>query len=392
MKILQVTHYFLPHSGGQEIYVNNLSKSLIALGHSVDIITSNIPKSSKFENINGINIKRLKVIAEPLRNPVIPGLLFRRKDFAQYDLINIHSLYSFSSLITVFGTRGLNIPVVLTHHGKLLFGEKWKDYLVFLYESTIGKLLLKRIDHGVCLCEMDAVYLSNLGLDKEKISVVPNGINVSEFSKYDSLVTDSTCRDDEFGKKFVILYVGEITSRKGIEYLACAMADLSNQVSSDDIILVVVGDGPDLPRLESIVSGLSIEKYVKFKGRVSLQELIQYYKRASVFVLPSLSEGMPTVILEALFFNVPVITTRLPSLIDCFSDHVLFVDPKDSKQLAEMILAVFHNEIPINGKQSGRTVVESKYSWESISKKYEEIYFKLARKSKIRISLRPDEC
>ena len=123
---------------------------------------------------------------------------------------------------------------------------------------------------------------------------------------------------------------------------------------------------------------MGLEKYIFFKGQVSNRELMQYYKAASLFVLPSLSEGMPTVILEALYFNLPVITTDIPCLRDTFKEMAIFVPPKNEDKLAAAILDKFHEDIsPDNLKFNGKEFVESNYSWSNLSKKYEEIYQKI---------------
>jgi len=102
---------------------------------------------------------------------------------------------------------------------------------------------------------------------------------------------------------------------------------------------------------------------------------MQYYKAASLFVLPSISEGMPTVILEAFYFNLPVITTDIPNLRDSFNDMAILVPPKNERAIAKQVLKLVNNQeyfYKINSNT--RSYVESNYSWSILSKKYENIY------------------
>ena len=75
MKILQLTPYFLPYMGGIEKYVHNLSKFLVERGHELEIITSNFPKTKKFEIMDDIVIRRHACVVRPLRNAIVPSFL-----------------------------------------------------------------------------------------------------------------------------------------------------------------------------------------------------------------------------------------------------------------------------------------------------------------------------
>jgi glycosyltransferase involved in cell wall biosynthesis len=124
-----------------------------------------------------------------------------------------------------------------------------------------------------------------------------------------------------------------------------------------------------------MVKRLDLEKYIFIKGRVANEELMQSYTAASLFVLPSLSEGMPTAILEALYFNIPVITTDIPSLRDSFKEMAILVPPKDEKRLTAAILDAFYEKESLDKQHLPyKKYVESHYSWQNLSKHYEKIY------------------
>jgi glycosyltransferase involved in cell wall biosynthesis len=378
MKILQITPYFLPHTGGVEQYVFNLSKYLVKQGHHVEVITSNIPIGLKNEESYGICINRLKSYGEPLRNPIIPNILFSLKNLNDYDVINIHNIYAFSSIFTGINNNQIKTPMVLTHHGKLQFGSFLKDKIVHFYELSIAKKILNHIDCGIALTTPDANFLSTLGMKKERIRIIPNGIDISEFENFNNL--DPTMIRESLGlkNKFTLLCVGEITHRKGVKYLIGAMSEIKNHISHEEIALLIIGTGPELKNIQALIKKMNLEKYIFLKGRVSHLELMQYYKAASLFVLPSLSEGMPTVILEALYFNLRVITTDIPNLRDSFEDMAVFVPPKNENKLADAILDEFiENESRNNQKLNHKNYVELNYSWENLSKQYEKIYQEL---------------
>jgi glycosyltransferase involved in cell wall biosynthesis len=378
MKILQIAPYFLPHTGGVEQYVFNLSKYLVKQGHQVEVITSNSPIGLKNEKRNGIDITRLKCYGEFLRNPITLDSLFLKKELNDFDIINIHNIYAFSSIFAGIKTDTLHTPLVLTHHGKLKFGSFFKDTLVHFYEGSIGKKIVSNIDCSIALTQTDADFLSNLGMKKERIRIIPNGIDTSVFENFHSVDTTSLRESFGLSNKFILLYVGEITHRKGIKYLIGAMAEIRNHISHQDIALLVVGSGPELKNMQGLVKKMNLEKYISFKGRVPFSELVEFYQTANVFILPSISEGMPTAVLEALFFNLPVITTDIPTLRDSFPNLALFVHPESEREIAEEILKLVNNrEYTTTINSNTKSFVESHYSWSILSKKYENIYQKL---------------
>ena len=223
MKILQITPYYLPHTGGLEQYVFNLSKFLVKQGHQVEVMTSNIPAGLKKEKRDGIQITRLNSYCEPLRNPIIPDILF--KELNDYDVINIHSLYAFSSIFAGIKNKKLKTPLVLTHHGKLQFGSFLKDSIIHFYEGSIARKILTNIDCCVALTASDASFLSTLGMETDSVRIVPNGIDISEFEEFNNLDRTLIRESLSLKNKFILLYVGGITNRKGVKYLIGAMSE-----------------------------------------------------------------------------------------------------------------------------------------------------------------------
>jgi glycosyltransferase involved in cell wall biosynthesis len=257
----------------------------------------------------------------------------------------------------------------------LQFGSFLKDTIVHFYELSIAKKILNNVDCSIALTTSDANFLSTLGMKKERIRIIPNGIDISEFENFNSLNPTFIRESLGLKNKFILLYVGEITHRKGIEYLIGAMSEIKNHIPNEEIALFIIGTGPEIKSIQTLIKKMNLEKYIFLKGRVSNLELMQYYKVASLFVLPSISEGMPTVILEALYFNLRVITSDIPNLRDRFEDMAVFVPPKNENKLAGAILDEFNeNESRNNQKLNYKKYVELNYSWAILSKKYENIY------------------
>ncbi len=377
MKILQLVPYFLPYNGGQERYVYNLSKHLIEMGHEVHVITSNYPKCRRYEIIDGITVKRYTCLFRPLRNPITPGLLTIEKKIKDYDVVHTHNEHSFAAMVAAYFRKKINIPLILTCHGQLRFGKDLADWFERFYSRTIGKKILRRADSIVALSPSDAKYISSFGVSRDKIHILPNAIDIKTLS-----VKNNNNRD--FVERYnltkpIILFVGPVIRRKGIQYLLKAIFTLWKEKHKEATFLIV-GDGDYLEKAKSFVTKHKLEKFVRFTGRISQEELIQSYKVADIFVLPSLSEGLPTTILEAMYLGLPVIATDIPGVKDHFKDAAILIPPRDEKSLAEAIIKLINNpDLRKKLSRIGRELVVRKYTWKKVAKGYEKLYENLIK-------------
>ena len=378
MKILQIVPYFPPYNGGQERYVLNLSRYMVKKGHEVDIITSNYPKSKNYEKFDGINITRLKYLARPLRNPIVPGFFFENnKNFKEYDIIQTHNEHSISAIAAARFKRKYNLPLVLTCHGQLKFGNFFVNSFEKFYSKNIGKILFDISDIIVVLSESDRQYVSSFDINFRKIAVIPNAIDSNEL---EHIITDkcdleafSFDRDHEQNPK--VLFVGPVIKRKGVEHLIRAIPKVIKDFKFKDILFIFTGVGDYLEEAKLLAIRLGIQKNTLFTGYISMECLTMFYKSSDLFVLPSFSEGLPTSILEAMFFGLPVIATDIPGVRDHFRDYALLVPPGDSESISIAISNILNNS-HLSDRLSfdGKKLIKSKYLWDTVADEYEKIY------------------
>ena len=375
MKIAQITPYFLPHTGGVERYVYNLSKNLINEGHTVEVITSNVPEGRTVDVVDGIPVRRLKCIGEPLRNPLVPSIFLLLDELKKFDIIHVHNLYSSLALSIPLLKKFCKIPLVLTHHGQLIYGEPMKDTCVKIYEKSIEKIILKSVDNAVVLSESDAQYISLSGLKMDRVKILPNAINPADFTAYTNVDTTEFIEKYHLGGRKRILFVGEVTNRKGIPTLIKSIPPLIKKVLTEEAVFVIVGSGENLSDARALAKDLDVESHVVFTGRLPFVELMQAYCSSDLFVLPSLSEGLPTSILEAMYFGLPVVSTDIPGVRDHFSDFALLVPPSDEHALADAIHALLDDEdLAKSISRRGKALVVSRYTWDQVTREYETLY------------------
>jgi glycosyltransferase involved in cell wall biosynthesis len=168
------------------------------------------------------------------------------------------------------------------------------------------------------------------------------------------------------------LFVGRIEARKGIEYLLKALSEI-------DADFIIVGDGPELNRYKQLAQELKLSG-VKFTGFVKQSDLEKIFLNASYFVLPSISEGMPVAVLEAMSYGLPVIASRTGGLNEVILDSVngFLVTPRSVTELREKIelLACNHELCQRLGKNA-RRLIEQKYSITKVAREVEQVYKKL---------------
>ncbi len=166
-----------------------------------------------------------------------------------------------------------------------------------------------------------------------------------------------------------VLYVGRLAPKKGVEYLIEAMANV-------DAELTVVGDGSERDRLEALADDLGIS--VRFVGEVPPTEVETYYRDAAVFVLPSVEgEGMPNVVLEAMSWGLPVVTTDSggnPSIID-HGQNGFIVPMRNEEELSRQIQTLLeesktHTDMCLNAKK----YVKKNHSWSNLIIQVENQY------------------
>lgn len=377
MKILQVAPYFLPYKGGQEFYVQNLCKHLVELGHEVHIVTSNYPKENDFKTIQGITIKRYPVIFRILRNPIIPSIYKIGKKLDEYDIVHVHNEHSFSAMVIAYLRMKRKFPMIITQHGQLRFGNFLLDLIEKTYSKTIGKIIFRRADRIICLSHTDKKYVKRFIKKDRKIKVMPNAIDSVVLSK--SVKKNNTIIDKyNIKNKRIVLFVGQIIKRKGIDFLIKAIPYILKDPSKRDVVFLIVGMGDFLNKAKQMTKNLHISDSVIFTNKISFNELIQAYKYSNVYVLPSLSEGLPTTILEAMYFGLPVIASNIPGVRDHFENHALLVPVCNEKKLAEAISYVFDNvDFAKTRSKEGKKLIEDKYTWDIVAQEYCKVYKKL---------------
>ncbi|MDO8881024.1 MAG: glycosyltransferase family 4 protein [Coriobacteriia bacterium] len=166
------------------------------------------------------------------------------------------------------------------------------------------------------------------GLPSGKVVVVPNGIS-------DLPVLD---RPDRTRDRFRVGTLGRLALKKGVHHLVAAVAQAREK--ADDISLVIAGEGTELGRLTQQASQVGLDGAVEFCGFVPDEDAPRFLASLDAFVLPSLSEGLPFTVMEAMRAGLPIVASRVGGVPEMIEDGVtgLLVECGDEARLAEAIV------------------------------------------------------
>jgi len=369
MKILHITSTFLPLVGGQEKVVYELAKRQIKLGHEVHVLTTDLMTEEKTKQEE--EIEKIKVIR--FHNRLYLGgygycpkaINWLKKNYSKFDVIHSHGYNRYLSEFAIPVLAGKK-RVIFTPHG--FIHTKKNMFFKKIHGFTFGRKIQKA-DICTGLTKLDFEDYQRLGVDKNKIKVIPNGVETKEFDK----ITNKEVL--EFKKKYklsnkTLLYVGRIHQSKGIGYILKAIKDIDCQ------FLIVGKDAGHKNQLGKEVKELGIIKKVIFTGMVSDKELAIAYKSADIFVLFSEWEGFGVTLIEAMAAGLPLVTSNrgaIPYVVENEKQGFI-VEYKNVNRLAEKLKMLLKDDKLRKDLGKNGKIKAKQYEWEQVTKSYLEIY------------------
>lgn len=378
LKVLMLSDYFYPHvGGGVEKVVYELSRRLVKMGCDVFVITLGNDCSSYC--VDGIKVYRLPSVdlanffQMQLSLPTKIGTFLRLGKKFSPDIIHAHNIFFTTSLLAVLIKNVSHRKLVLSAHlgdiSNLALLGRWKALAAKTYEKILGRVILSSSNLIIAVSNSVREHILSLGIPAEKIIVIPNGVDLEEFGPP---------LDVQATNEINIICVGRLIPNKGLRYLVEA-AKILIYGGTTGIKFKIIGEGPYRHRLEEIVARYKLSTYFEFMGRVpSVSDLL---RKGGIFVRPSLTEGMPLTILEAMASGLPIIATRVSGTAEILihKETGILIEPGNAKQLAESIKYLIEspNEAFRLG-QNARAYIEryykEKFSWDAVTSGILSVY------------------
>jgi len=365
--------------GGTEIAVYNLAIEMGRRGHKIDVFTTAINAGTAVEEIRSMTIHRFGTNFRVASANVSWGLL-KGPQKIDLDLAHAHFNMPYADYSAMKYSQKKKVPLVLTYQADAqdTGGSFLRNQLQTFYNRHILHRVLNQADKIIATSESYIDQSKFLGRYRQKIEVIPNGINLEEFQIN---VSREECRH-QIGlplDKEIILFFGNLVPYKGPDVLLRAFANIKKE--HQDIQLLFAGRGPMNNELLTLAEKLRVQNDVQFTGHVEEELKPIYYQAADIFCLPSLNlaEAFGIVNLEAMACGIPIVASDIGGIPDVVrkGDNGLLFEPGNIQELCKKLEYLLDNaDVRKSMGENGKKMAAD-YSWKKIAKKTEEIYKKL---------------
>lgn len=380
MRIAQIstTGTFLP-----EYYISNeylLCRGLAQRGHKVTLFTVNkTPKwqtikskkeERRIERYDGFSVHRLSGGPEIGIVPLIPGL-FSTLMKMDFDVIHVHDFFAVSSFYGAIVSRVKGLPLILTQHNDTFPSKSINALLYLLNSYSLGRFVFSYSQKIIALDSAIKIHLVAMGVDENKIEIIPNGIDTRFFSP-----NQKNLLENKWGiSRPTVLFVGRLVEDKGVRYLLKAFSEVVKKIP--EAKLVIVGKGPQERELRKLQEKLDLTN-VFFLGALKSRLMPEIYAGCDVLVLPSVHEPFGNVVIEAMASGKPVIGNYVGGIKDTIVHGVTgyHVPPRNSQKISEFIIKLLRDSsLKEKMGNNARVNAITNYNIDTIVKKIEDIYY-----------------
>lgn len=377
LKVLLLNYEFPPIGGGAGNATANIARCLAAVGDEVQVVTASYADLARVERRENYTVLR------------VPAHRRHADRCTPFEMLS----YMVGAILPSFAlARRWRPDVCLVFFGiptgpiALVLRQCFSvPYVVSLRGADVPGFVPDEVGHLYALATplIRAVWLGSSGLvavspglarlarqhwPAAPIGIIPNGIDVEAFRPPSERSSPA--------RPFKLLFVGRLADQKGVKYLLEALSTIDYPVQ-----LRVIGDGPLRASLEALATELNVGDHVEFSGWVDREQLLTHYWWADAFVLPSLNEGMPNVVLEAFATGLPVIGTDVPGTEDLVHEgqNGFLVPVRDPVRLGNAVLRLANAGTGYQRMRLAARQTALSLRWENITHQYRVLLSAAAR-------------
>ncbi|MEM3504805.1 MAG: glycosyltransferase family 4 protein [Archaeoglobaceae archaeon] len=356
MKILMVGPF--EEIGGVATHTRYLFGKIRDLGHDVEVYSTS-PK----RRYPSVISKFIKLYKKTIGLGI--KLILRGN---KYDIVHVQASGPIGgflpAIVAAMLRKIVKLRLVVTFH--------YSNYEMFIRKrKRLVKFVLGSSDIFITVSKGQSSIIKNIVKNElllNKVLVVPNGFDSSKLPFIEKSLAKQKLGITNDNK--IIFNLANLLEKKGHKYLIEAMKIVSNK--RKDVICYIGGEGPLKKKLEDQIKKLNLQEHVKLLGFIPDEELYLWMNAADIFVLPSLSEGNPTVMFEALGVGLPFVGTAVGGVPEIITseDYGLLCKPGDAEDLAEKILIALEKEWD---REKIRKYAEQ-FTWDNIAKQVVRVY------------------
>ncbi len=320
------------------------------------------------ERVGHVDVIRYPEKYHVFEAPIIPRVAVAALTM-DYDVLHVNGMAPGLTDLAVFFAKLRRKPVVVTYHNDAethIWGLLGR--LATVGYALVARLALRSANVIVCSTGSYASTSRVLKYLSDKVRVIPLGVDMAPYMDIDPHGPNVDPKR--------LLFVGQLKQYKGVHVLLESIASLVQ--AGHDIMLDIVGTGPELPKLKSLVRSLELGRHVAFRGNVDDADLPGFYANCKAFVLPSLNrrEAFGIVLLEALAAGKAIIASDVPGVGEVVSRAGGYLSkPNDPASLATSILKALNTA---DGAEKYRETARQ-LSWDATAEGYESVFSSLTR-------------
>ena len=402
LNICLLSYRSSPHSGGQGVYLYQLSRALTALGHRVDVLSGEpypeLHESVRLVPLPGLNlyekgltslrlhhlrsyaniVEWLSKLTGGFAEPYAFGrraLKYLKQHRHDYDLVHDNQSLCYSLLkIPHYGlkvvatihhpiTRDLKIALENTNSiSRRILLRRWYRFL------SMQKYVAKRLRSVIVISKSSKTDTqTDFGVKPEVMSLIYNGIDSSQFRPLENIACDPY---------LLITTASADQPIKGLAYLLRAVAMLKENYP--ELRLLIIGPINKGGATDNLINELGIKERIVNRTNISADEFVQNYARSSIAVSPSLYEGFGLPAAEAMACEVPIVASQGGALPEVVGDAGVLVKSHDSEALAKAIADLLDNPEKRSALATkGRERVLELFNWHNTALETVAVYRKL---------------
>lgn len=374
LKVVFLINQFHPIIGGAEKQAGMLARQLRSKGLDVKVVTGKWNrKTAKNEILNGIPVHRCFIPWITINGVKKGGSFFSMFSFffylfknrGKYDFIQCFQVLN-EAFVALLIQRLLK-KVVIARNGSS--GITCDSKMI---ENYIGgrfkkKFIIKNLKYLIGISRDSANGFIDKGLDRSKVYYIPNGVDLPVLKK------------ESYASNNKIIYIGRLSYEKGVDILIDAMGIVSSKYPN--VKVDIIGDGPEADKYKALIKRSGIGRNINLLGEK--HNLKSFYLNSDIFVLPSRTEGMSNVLLEAMSYGLPCIATAVGGNKEIIvnGENGFLVKPEMQDGLAESVIELIKDQnLRERIGKNARQTIEEKYSIDMIADRYLEFYKRLYNK------------
>ncbi len=369
--------------GGMEQHVLDLVKGMIGVGNEV-FVWCPVGKPADIYEGAGAKVFRKSIESDFDRSYIDDLTVFLKE--TQIEIIHAHELKAAANALVA--ARNAHTSVRITHvHTPI---SEWK---ISPTKRKVDTLFYSFIvnhfsDAEIALTESKKKIKIREGINKDKIVVIPNGLDITKLTVSQITKTDY---EEETRKKyginknaFVFGNVGRISREKGHDVLLTAYKKFlsTDMYHSKDFVLFIAGGGELENEIRQLAVTKGVDDKVIFTGEFPAEDLVKIYSAFDFFVFPTLAEGFGLVLIEAMYMGLPVICSDLEVLKEVAGDTVTYFNTGDPSDLSEKMIEAY--EKYVNNEEEprmrGKQRVTELFTIDAFTNSYVSLYERLLNK------------